>query len=187
MNNLMENDKGFTLIEIVMVVVVLGILSGFTFAFIRHATTTYSIGAKQRMLYQEASYAMERISRELRDAISVTSGSNLLTMVKPNRPTNVNSMDPSPNVEFRLTGNQLARNTIVMASHVAAFVPTGTCSYASTNCSVTITLTMTDDSIPLPVDAQTVTMVTTITPKNFQPTAPYEGRCFNGDYEDFIQ
>lgn len=66
--NRLSRNNGFTLIEIITVVVVLAILGTFTFSFINHATTTYAIGSKQRMLYQEASYTMERVTRELRTA-----------------------------------------------------------------------------------------------------------------------
>src|SRR5512138_1588881 len=81
MNNLMENDRGFTFIEIVIVVVVLGVLSGFTFGFIKYIVQTYTTGSKQRMLYQEASYTMERITRELRDAKSMCNSVGTCTPV----------------------------------------------------------------------------------------------------------
>jgi prepilin-type N-terminal cleavage/methylation domain-containing protein len=74
----LESNMGFTLIEIITVIVVLGILSGFTFSFIDNAVKTYSIGSKQRMLYQEAAVAMEKITRELRSAQWFTMNWNYL-------------------------------------------------------------------------------------------------------------
>jgi prepilin-type N-terminal cleavage/methylation domain-containing protein len=69
--------KGFTLIELILVIVIGSIVSVFTFSFIYNSIQTYRLMRTQRQLHQEGAYALERITRELRDAsygVNVTGG-----------------------------------------------------------------------------------------------------------------
>ncbi len=106
-----KNNRGFTLIEIITVIVVLGVLSVFTFSFIENAIKTYTIGKKQRMLYQEASYIMERISREVRDAQVLTrSTSNNSVYFRTGGLSTTNPLDTNLAVIFlRDSSNNLYR------------------------------------------------------------------------------
>jgi prepilin-type N-terminal cleavage/methylation domain-containing protein len=71
MNIKIANNKGFTFIEIIIVIIVLGILSVFGFHFISTGIHTYSMMEKQKGLFDQATMVMERISRELRDANTI--------------------------------------------------------------------------------------------------------------------
>lgn len=64
----MMDSKGFTLIEIITVIIVLGILGGFGLSFLMSNSRTYQIMKVQRELYQDGTYIMERISRDIRDS-----------------------------------------------------------------------------------------------------------------------
>jgi prepilin-type N-terminal cleavage/methylation domain-containing protein len=199
-------DRGFTLIEIVTVIVVLGILSVFTFSFIDIVVKTYMIGSKQRMLYQEASFVAERITRELRDAQIVyimnpgTDNSVLDLFTKAHGTT----MDSTTRVIFsrNVMNNNLIRfgtMSPVIGGKVTRFridyenCTAGpffiNCSGANPNGTIQITVALTDPDIPLSdVASKTVTLITKITPKNYIPTInQYSGRSFNGDYADVIQ
>lgn len=201
-----KNNRGFTLIEIITVIVVLGILSVFTFSFIDNAVKTYMIGSKQRMLYQEASYAMERITRELRDANSALildagSDNSSLSLSSQTRPA---KMDNNPTIQFQRSGNTIVRTgtgSQVLGNNVTQFkvdvdpahcFPFSVsswylCSGADPKGILSITLSVTDQDIPISdASAKTVTITTKISPKNYQPGI-YTGRSFNGDYYDVIQ
>jgi prepilin-type N-terminal cleavage/methylation domain-containing protein len=67
-------SKGFTMIELVLTIIVLGILSAFTFSVIWQYSNLYAT-TKGGYIYAEAAAVMERMTRELRDAQAVdTSG-----------------------------------------------------------------------------------------------------------------
>ena len=60
-------NKGFTLIEMVLMVIVLAILAGFSFSVIWQYSRIYA-DTRGGFVYGEASAVLERITRELRDA-----------------------------------------------------------------------------------------------------------------------
>ena len=186
-------DKGFTLIEIVTIVVVLGILGAFTFTFIDNAIKTYMLAKRQGNLYQEASYMMERITRELRDAnLMCTLLFGMFSLCTPNSSTyaifersNVTPMDNKKSIIIYRSGDQLRRYSFsgftstdnILGKKVSQFIinreNAGTCNEA-----LLVTLTLTDGD-------QTTTLITRVSPKNF--SGPYSDRCFNSDYYDCIQ
>jgi prepilin-type N-terminal cleavage/methylation domain-containing protein len=184
-------DKGFTLIEIVTVIVVLGILGAFTFTFIDNAIKTYIIADKQRNLYQEASYIMERITRELRDMSNLGTCDysvfdNTFTFYKRHRTLegidNISitfRRDTSTYTMYR-DGNALP--SPVIGRNVTFFRiergQTGS-SLPICNCPFLITLTLQNGD-------QSITISSKVTPKNLG-SGIYNDRCFNGDYEDVVQ
>ena len=62
------DNKGFTLIEIVTVIIVLGILGGFGISFLVGNSRTYQIMKVQRELYQDGVFIIERVSKDIRDS-----------------------------------------------------------------------------------------------------------------------
>ena len=181
----LKSDKGFTLIEIIMVVVVLGILSVFTFSFISNAVKTYTTVSKQRMLYQEASYIMERMTRELRDMVNPASWSdgttnNTLQFNKSRgTPQDGNTpitfrRDTATNIFYRDSGG-VAR---IIGSNVSQLTVVRT-STSVCDRSIALVLMLQDGD-------QSVILNARVTPKNLG-TGNYIDRCFNGDYEDVIQ
>ena len=61
-------NRGFTLIEMIIAIVVLGILGVFTFTFFGDYMNTYTQMRNRRSDHQEALYIIERITREFRNA-----------------------------------------------------------------------------------------------------------------------
>ncbi|MGY3885991.1 PulJ/GspJ family protein [Aeromonas aquatica] len=64
-----QQARGFTLIELVMVILLLGVMATFSSQFIGIGTQIYGDASRREQLMSDARFAMERLNRELRDAV----------------------------------------------------------------------------------------------------------------------
>lgn len=123
-------QAGFTLIEVIIVVILTGILGTFTFYILSGSTRTFATMATRKERADDAVLALEKISREVRDAKTVTSPADTtegstLTFTKKNASGN----DTSTNISYSLEGTELRRvstggsnpGTAVVAKNVSSF------------------------------------------------------------------
>ena len=64
-----QQARGFTLVDLVMVILLLGVMATFTSQFIGIGTQIYGDASSREQLMSDARFAMERLNRELRDAV----------------------------------------------------------------------------------------------------------------------
>lgn len=104
-------ERGFTLIEIVVVIVILSIVSAITIYFLVNSLKVYTLTVNQKTLFDEGKLALERMCRDIRDARSITSpaaggSGSLITFTR----TNATAQDStSENITFQLTGTTIEK------------------------------------------------------------------------------
>lgn len=69
MSALRKQQAGFTLVELVLVIVLLGIIGAASTQFVRQGVGIYSDSVLRDNLQQQGRFAVERVSRELRNAL----------------------------------------------------------------------------------------------------------------------
>ena len=138
-------QKGFTLIEIVMVIVILGVIGAFTFQFVAHGVQAFKKSSARKDLYDQGRLALERMVRELRDAKQVIGSSTDTITFKKAHPHQ--AADYIEEIKFQLNGTDLERVgnpsetpvTAVLASNVSGFSVTGVASGGGTGpCAIAI-------------------------------------------------
>jgi prepilin-type N-terminal cleavage/methylation domain-containing protein len=78
-------ERGFTLIEIIIVIVILSIVSAITIKFLIDSLKIYTMTVNQKTLFDEGKLALERMCRDIRDAKSITgSTATSITFVRTN-------------------------------------------------------------------------------------------------------
>jgi prepilin-type N-terminal cleavage/methylation domain-containing protein len=204
-------NRGFTLIELILVIVISSIVSVFTFSFIYHSIQTYRIMRTQSQLHQEGSYALERLTRELRDASYSLDIAGGISFLKAHQtPADTNSF-----VRYYRSGSSLYRCSDNSLGLVCLFNPGS----SSTNklvaeniasfsiqhnvngepCNASNLPNCQDDSFSITLglarEGQTFVIETTVTPRNYCAngasaascsTQDYTNRSFNGDYRDVV-
>lgn len=64
-----QNAKGFTLVELIIVIVLLGIVGTFSFSYLGFGAKIFSDSVGRDQLLNQSRFAVERLSRELRNAL----------------------------------------------------------------------------------------------------------------------
>lgn len=186
-------------------------VSIFTFSFIYNSIQTYRLMRTQRQLHQEASYAMERITRELKDASFSINTAGGISFIKAHQtPADTNTF-----IRYYLTGSSLFRCSDSVSGLVCLFNPSSSpmnkpiCTYVSsfaiqhnTNgnpCNASNLPNCQDDSFSITLglakEGQILFIETTITPKNYCANGPssascdlqdYTNRSFNRNYREIV-
>jgi len=65
----MSVQRGFTLIELIIVIVLLAIVAGFSFQFVGIGVQMFSTGSERLQTIEKSRFAIERLTREIRGAV----------------------------------------------------------------------------------------------------------------------
>jgi prepilin-type N-terminal cleavage/methylation domain-containing protein len=121
------NNQGYTLVEIIIVIVILGVIGGITFKFVAYGVEAFKKSGARKELYDQGRLALERMVRELRDGKEITDcSSNSITFKKAHP---AQAADNIEEVKFELDGTDLKRvgdpsgtpQTAILASNVTSF------------------------------------------------------------------
>lgn len=173
--------KGFTLIEIIIVILILSIASGITIKFLIDSLRIYTMSINQKMIFEEAKLAIERICRDIRDAKIITSppeeGSGNSITFQRTHATAGDAMDEI--LTYRLNGNTIEKiktspsATNPLASNVSSFtVERG----AAGNNEITLKLTLSLSS------GENITLHTKVYPRNLPESSNYKN--FFGNWQE---
>jgi prepilin-type N-terminal cleavage/methylation domain-containing protein len=170
-------QRGFTLIEMIVVIVILSIASAITTKFLIDAMRIYTMTVNQKTLYDEGKLALERMCRDIRDASSISgTTASSITFVR----TNASAQDAAgETITFRWNGgtNPLekvkAGTGYPMASNIYTFNVTNT----TNEIQLQLVLNL--------VTGENVTLQTRVYPKNLAKDATYKN--FYQNWAEVIQ
>ena len=148
-----NSNRGYSIIELVMVIVLVTLLTAFSFQAIIMATGTYTTATRDYLeLYQEGKLAMEKMVRELRDTvptwITITTGSISFTKYADHGTPHDASLD----IQFLQNGNTIERQSGAGSFTLAGNIETNSfMANQDSNGVVTLAFTMSrgDAQIPL--------------------------------------
>jgi len=167
-----ELQRGFTLIEIIIVIVIISIISAVTINFLVNSLKTYSMMVNQKTLLDEGKLALERMCRDIRNAQSIAtpgaggSGSQIIFTR-----THATAQDiASETIAFQLTGNTLekVKTSPAATSAMAANVSTFTVTRGATDDEIKVVLTLALGS------GENVTLQTKVYPKDLNDSASHK-------------
>jgi prepilin-type N-terminal cleavage/methylation domain-containing protein len=102
-----NSTVGFTLVEMLMVVVLIGVLAGLTAPIISQGLTASNMTSSSLQTLEKLRYATERLAREIRQIDYNGAGYNISQMTA-NRITFVKNSDGAVTVDASLTGSVLS-------------------------------------------------------------------------------
>ncbi len=164
----LKSQKGFTLIEIIVVIVILSIVSAITIYFLVSSLQVYTMTVNQKTLFDEGKLALEKMCRGIRDARSITGvTASSITFVRDDATaqdiageTIIFQRNAGANTLEKVKASPASTST--MASNVAAFAVAN----ATNEIQLQLTLQLTS--------GENVTLQTKVYPKNLVKDATYK-------------
>jgi prepilin-type N-terminal cleavage/methylation domain-containing protein len=137
-------QNGFTLIEIIVVIVILSIVSAITIKFMVDSIKIYTMTVNQKTLFDEGKLALERMCRDIRDARSITgTTASSITFIRNDATaqdiageTIIFQRNAAASILEKVKSSPVATST--MASNVTAFTVTN----ATNEIQLTLTLSL---------------------------------------------
>jgi len=169
----LKSSKGFTLIELIIVIVILSIVSVIGINFLGDSLKVYTMAVNQKTLFDEGKLALERMVRDIRDARAMAEPDpgETVSDVRITR-TNATAQDMAGEaIRFVLSGTTLQKrksDPSVMLIDLASNVSTFTATRGAADAEITIVLTLSLTS------GENVTLQTKVDPKNFADDATYK-------------
>lgn len=110
-----ENQQGFTLIELVLTIILVGIIAGMASVFLRQGLNAFVAEDARADITNQGRLAIERMAREMRMIRSRTAADLPGCCTNPSTTFNFIDMSGS-NITYSLTGNTITRNLIPLAA-----------------------------------------------------------------------
>ena len=183
-SELLLRNKGFTLIEIIIVIVILAIAAGITIKFLIDSMQIYTMTVNQKTLYDEGKLALERMCRDIRDASSISSpapsGSGSLITFARTHTTIQDGGNETITFQRNIGASTLEKvktqpsAVATMASNVSAFTVTRDSGY---EIQLQLTLNL--------ASGENVTLQTKVYPKNLAKDPTYKN--FYQNWAEVIQ
>ncbi len=178
-------NKSFTMIEFIATIVILAIVSLFSYRFFTRAIELYVLEKREKWIYDEANFSQDRIVRELRDAKDIDTphngedGSTLaFTMTHPTLDYKFSS--PPYNVRYRKVGSHLYRKGKGRRKEICQNVYLFQVKNEKNFIYITLTLKT--------GKGESIKTKTGVYPKNLPfSEKPFSGPNFNGDFEEDIE
>lgn len=172
-----KSTLGFTLIEMIMVIVILSFIAGFSMYFLVDSASLYSLTVNQKALSEEARIALEKICRDLRDAQSISipapgGSGQILSFTR----THATAGDGTNEIiTYRQTGSILEKVKTAPAtvSSLAENVATFSVSREAASAEVKIVLTLSGSK------GERVTLQSKVYPRNLPASALYKNFLAN--------
>lgn len=171
--------RGFTLIEVVIVIAILSIVSAITIYFLVSNLMVYTMVSNQKTLFDEGKLALERMCRDIRDANLITSptagnSGNLITFRRTNN-TGPSQDTANETITYQKTGSNLEKVKAATSYGIAGNISTFTVTRDSGN---EIQLFLELSSVSAGVTLK-VTLQTKVYPKNITKDTTYKNFFLN--------
>jgi prepilin-type N-terminal cleavage/methylation domain-containing protein len=175
---LLVRSKGFTLIEIIVVIVILSIVAAITIKFLADSLRIYTMTVNQKTLLDEGKLALERMCRDIRDARIITtpaaggSGSTI-TFLRGNSTAQdfadesiTFRLNPTDNTILEKVKSSPSSTSSSIADHVTVFTVTRGATYDEIQIDLKLSLG-TGENVTLRTKVYPKNLLQSATDKNF--------------------